>query len=267
MKAQGSVETQVAQTVDARDVVETRVAQTEEAQAEAQDETADAQPTADEVDQQETPPEPTATATPTPTQYVPVIGVRDLNLGPPDELYDFEIAQLLYKYSNNNDRAEFKDGKFVFSIDDPITYDIWAFSSIEAKNYYFEVTVEMPNCSGSDRAGIIFRTPLKSYDMGYIFQVSCEGYYRLTNWDGTNHQPLINWTHHTSIRTGSGAINRIGIYVEDTKIQLFVNAVEVNSFVDATYKSEGKIGLVIGVEGTQNFEVKFDDAAYWRVPG
>lgn len=270
MGARDAVDTQVAQTVEAQGAVETRVAQTIEAQAGAQDDPADSQQQEDEEEQDETPPEPTATSTSTPTpteDYKPVIGVRNLNLGGPDELYEFEISQLLYRYSNNNDRAEFKDGKFVFSIDDPITFDIWAFSSIEAKNYYFEITVEMPNCSGSDRAGIIFRTPLNSYNLGYIFQITCDGYYRLTNWDGNNHQPLINWTEHTSINTGSGAINRIGVYVEDTKMQLFVNAIEVNSFIDATYKSEGKIGLVIGVEGTQNFEVKFDDAAYWRVPG
>lgn len=263
MAAQGSVETNVAQTMAAQGAVDTQVAGTMAAQGAAGTAAAQTQ-AADSQSQQE----PSPTSTPTATEeYEPVIGVRALNLGSPDELYDFDSPnQLMFDYTGTNDRAYFENGKFVFEIDDPIGFDIWTYSWLEDKNYYVELTIQMPTCSGNDRAGFIFRTPQNIYDAGYVFQISCDGYFRLTNWDGAVHNDLISWSKHNIIKTGSGAINRVGVHVNGTFYRLFVNAVEVGSFNELTYQGIGKIGLVIGVDGTSDFKVLFDDFAYWDLP-
>lgn len=263
----GAVDTVVARTVAAQDAAATQAAQTQAAQMPTPSETPEPSATVEDV-QEETTEEPTATFTPTPTEEIdPEIGVRDLNLGRPDQLYEFGVAELMYGYNNNNDRAEFVDGKFVFSIDEPIGFNIWTFSWIEAKNYYVEVSIQLPDeCNGLDRAGFIFRTPLTSYDLGYVFLISCDGQYQLIRRDtNTSYTELIKWRSNNAINTG-GAINRVGILAKDNTLRFFVNANELESINDSTYNDTGKIGLVIGDRNTPNFQVKFDDFAYWDLP-
>lgn len=269
-----AVSSQVAQTMVAKGAVETQVAETVAAQGAAQGGTqggGDSQAGQNQEPSSQSPAATTQappTATPTATEeYKPVIGVKALNLGGPDELFEFEIDELMFEYTNANDKAGFEDGKFVFSIEDPIGFDIWTYSWKEDKNYYVEVTVEMPEqCSGKDRGGFIFRTPQNIYDAGYIFEISCDGHFRLTNWDGAVHNDIAIWQGNNTINSGGGAKNRIGVFVDGSFIRLFVNAVEVGAYNDQTYLGIGKIGLVIGVENTKNFKIRFDDFAYWDLP-
>ncbi len=265
---QGQLETMVAQTVAAASANQPPTA-TQQSVVLPTDE-----PPTQEVPTQELPSDtPTETPTETPTQTpepenTPVVGIADLKLGSPDDTMDFDSAYPFFTYSAANDEAKVQDGKYLFTIEDPISYSIWVFSDLTPKNFYFEVSIQMPDaCAGKDRAGLIFGTPTDSYEEGYLFQISCDGNYRLTAYDGSDTTTLAKWTESNAIKEGPGKTNRIGVHVDGKNITLYINGTKMETVKDTMYTgSKGKLGFSIGVEDTPNFTVKFDDGAYWKLP-
>jgi len=56
---------------------------------------------------------------------------------------------------------------------------------VQQTNTYIEITANSGTCSDKDSYGIIFRVPVfKEPTQGYLFEVTCDGYYRLWKWDG-----------------------------------------------------------------------------------
>lgn len=210
-------------------------------------------------------PEPTATETltPTPEPTLPM-GIDELNLGNPDAAYGFNSKGAFYTYSASDSKVEVKDGTLQFTIFDAISWTIWSFSSIELEDFYFEISVKMPdNCQGKDRGGIIFGTPLGETDQGINYQISCDGNYRLFIYDGTDTINLVNWTSSDEIFSGPGKTNRLGVMHRGQKITLYMNGALVKQVSDDTYVGKGRIGINMGVDNHNNVTIYFDDAAYW----
>ena len=138
-------------------------------------------------------------------------------------------------------------------------------------NSYIEVSANSGTCSNKDSYGIIFRVPvLKSPDQGYLFQVTCDGYYRLWKWDGKVGEDgqavsLINWKQSPEIKSGSDQINRLGVMVVNQKITLYINGVKVGEVSDSSY-SAGFFGAFVRSGASGNYTAKFDSMRYWEVP-
>jgi len=210
-------------------------------------------------------PEPTATETltPTPEPTLPM-GIDELNLGNPDATYGFNSKGPFYTYSAKDSTVEVKDGTLQFTIYDAISWTIWSFSSLELEDFYFEISVKMPdNCQGTDRGGIIFGTPLGETDKGINYQVSCDGRYRLFIYDGIETTTLINWTSSDEIKAGPGKTNRLGVMHRGQKITLYINGMLIDQIADDTYVGKGRVGINMGVDDHNNVTITFDDAAYW----
>jgi hypothetical protein len=210
-------------------------------------------------------PEPTATETltPTPEPTLPM-GIDELNLGNPDATYGFNSKGPFYVYSASDSQVEVKDSTLQFTIFDAISWTIWSFSSLELEDFYFEISVKMPdNCQGTDRGGIIFGTPIGETEQGINYQVSCDGRYRLFIYDGIETTTLINWTSSDEIDAGPGKTNRIGVMHRGQKITLYINGMLVEQVSDDTYVGKGRIGVNMGVDNHNNVTITFDDAAYW----
>jgi hypothetical protein len=211
-------------------------------------------------------PEPTATEEPTPTPEPTLpLGIEDLNLGGPDVLYEFNSKGSVYTFSDTDSKAVVKDGTYQYTIFDAITWTIWTFPFAKViEDYYFEVAITMPDdCVAKDRAGIIFGTPSGETDNGLNFQISCDGYYRLWIYDGSDTINLIGWTDSDEIFTGPGKTNKVGVMHRGKKITLYINGTLVDQISDNTYVGPGRIGFNIGVDEHDNVTFKFDNAAYW----
>jgi len=210
-------------------------------------------------------PDPTATETltPTPEPTLPM-GIDELNLGNPDATYGFNSKGAFYTYSATDSKVEVKDGTLQFTLFDAISWTIWSFSSLELEDFYFEISVKMPdNCQGTDRGGIIFGTPLGDTDKGINYQVSCDGRYRLFIYDGLETTTLINWTSSDEIEGGPGKTNRLGVMHRGQKITLYMNGTLIDQVSDDTFVGKGRVGINMGVDNHNNVTISFDDAAYW----
>ena len=136
---------------------------------------------------------------------------------------------------------------------------------------YIQLTANSGTCSGKDSYGIIFRVPvLKSPDQGYLFQVTCDGYYRLWKWDGKVGDKglavsLINWKQSDKINKGPDQTNRLGVKVVDKTITIYMNGVELGSVTDAAY-SAGFFGAFVRSGGDTNYTAKLDEMKYWENP-
>ena len=212
-------------------------------------------------------PEPTATftETPTPTQEATLpVGLDDLDLGDPEWTHAFTNKGVFFTYSDSDSKVAYNNGKLEFTIFDALSYTIWSYSTVELEDFYFEITVQMPdNCKPKDRGGIMFGTPLGETNEGYVYQISCDGEYRLFLWDGSTTTNLVNWTKTDELEAGSGKSNRIGVLRDGKKIVLYVNGQKMDELTDNTYVGKGRIGVNMGVDDHDNVTVKFDDAAYW----
>ena len=84
-------------------------------------------------------------------------------------------------------------------------------ASPKISNFYLEIQgTSGDSCQGKDRYGLIFRAP--DPNQGYLFGISCDGFYRLRAWDGEKFSGLISWRQSEYIHTGPNQTNRIGVY-------------------------------------------------------
>jgi hypothetical protein len=138
-------------------------------------------------------------------------------------------------------------------------------------NSYIELTVNTAACAEKDSYGIIFRIPVfKEPVQGYLYQVTCDGYYRLWKWDGKV-QPngfatsLINWKQSTAINTGPNQTNRLGVMVVGNRIILYMNGTLLGETNDTSFPA-GFFGVFVRSSRTEKYTVNFDMMKYWENP-
>ena len=206
---------------------------------------------------------PTITPTFTPAPTLPQ-GIDDLKLGSPDASYNFNNKGAFYTYSDATSMVEVKDGTLQFTIFEKIDHTIWSFSSLALQDFYFEISVRMPNnCKGKDRGGIIFGTPVGKTDEGLNYQISCDGQYRLFLYDGNESITLVPWSSSSELNSGPGKTNKIGVIHKGDTIAMYINGKRVHQISDDTYVGKGRIGINMGVDDHKDVTIYFDDAAYW----
>jgi hypothetical protein len=212
------------------------------------------------------PPAPTPTATNTP---IPTLSPTDpkQGLGSPDWKKEFNSESDWHTYDTAGDRAEIKNGKLFFTMDDTIDYSIWTYAAPRITDYYLEIVATTPAaCSGKDRYGLIIQTPSDSYTEGYWFHVACDGGYKFSRWNGSKSTTLISWGTNPAINSGPNQTNRLGIMKNGKQFGIYINGVLLGEVEDNTYIGEGKFGVIVHAANTSNFTIAYDDAAYWKLP-
>lgn len=167
--------------------------------------------------------------------------------------------------------VQFKDGVMLMTNLSKVAAG-WRLPSVgQQVNTYIELTANSGTCSGKDSYGIIFRVPVfKSPDQGYLYQVTCDGYYRLWKWDGQVGDKglavsLLNWKQSDKINTGPNQTNRLGVKVVDKQITIYMNGVELGSASDGSF-SAGFFGAFVRSGGDSNYTAKLDEMKYWENP-
>ena len=142
--------------------------------------------------------------------------------------------------------------------------DEWGISNVPPlKDFYLELLFQTTEpCTGLDRYGVIFRAP--DPNQGYVFGFSCDGRYRFYKWDGKNYQAIQEWKNSPLIKTGPNQSNRLGVYAVGNDLKLYANGQLLAEYRDDSFQ-EGRFGIFIGAENTENFKVLLDEAAYWKI--
>ncbi|NPA26493.1 MAG: hypothetical protein GXO36_02680 [Chloroflexi bacterium] len=202
--------------------------------------------------------------TPTPTK----VPTNPYDLGAPDMLDTMDLPGLHW-YMRWTKEVTFKSSKahpgtLVMQVHKPGPANYWTLSTYPPlRNAYLEATfITGPECKGKDRYGLIVRAP--STREGVLFLVSCDGRYRILRWNG-GLKILQDWTPSTAIHLGPNRVNRVGVWMQDDTMKLYINRALVTEVKDDYFK-EGRFGVVIGAERTPGFEVYVDEVAYWLLP-
>jgi hypothetical protein len=138
-------------------------------------------------------------------------------------------------------------------------------------NTYIELTANSASCQGKDSYGIIFRIPVfKDPSQGYLFEVTCDGYYRLWKWDGkasTNGlaTTLVGWAQSAAIQKGANQSNRLGVMAKGNTFTLYMNGVQLASASDSSFGA-GFFGVFVRSAETPDYTVDFDAMKYWENP-
>jgi hypothetical protein len=216
--------------------------------------------------------EPTATVTSTPTVTPTVTpGPADprvgLNLSNPDYTDDFSVPGRWYNgYEDAGVRLVY-EGQAFAATDKLTDYIIFYSGSVRTdQNSYAEIDMTIGSCTGRDAGGMAVRVGGADYDKSYVFEVSCNGQYRLRKFLNFSTVPLVlrNWTYSDAINQGSSATNRLGVYADGDELYLFVNGVLLteNPIEDNEY-SQGRYGIFASAAETLNLKVLFDNFAVW----
>lgn len=213
-----------------------------------------------------------ADPTPTPTATAPASDPVN-KLGSPSSADPMDSAAK-WAWPTGSDaflNVEFKDGFMKMTNLSPDAAG-WRLPLVSQQlDTYIELTVNSGACSGKDSYGIIFRVPVfKEPDQGYLYQVTCDGYYRLWKWDGKVKPnglavSLINWKQSAAINVGANQTNRLGAMVVDEKITLYMNGVQLGQVTDTAYAA-GFFGAFVRSGSGVNYTANFDAMKFWENP-
>ena len=197
-------------------------------------------------------------------QIVVQEGSDALNLGSPDWKDPMDNSNSWYTLSTDNTEWEFEDGQLRMKSKSTDKPEEWGLSSKpEMKDYFLQATFKTgKDCGGLDRYGVLVRAP--DPGMGYVFEFSCDGRYRLYIWDGENYDALQEWKSSGFILGGPDQTNVLGIWLKGETIRLYANSKLLAEFEDDKF-DEGRFGLVIGADETEGFTVYVDEVAYWTL--
>lgn len=167
-------------------------------------------------------------------------------------------------------RVAFKDGHL--NMTGLTKYVGWRLPTVAQQiDTYMELTVDSGECKEKDSYGIIYRVPiLAKPQQGYLFEVTCDGYYRLWEWNGKAKpkgvaENLVNWKKSEDVKTGVNQVNRLGVMVVGKNMKLYINGVLQGEANDSTYDA-GFFGVFVRSAGTEKYTVKFDEIKYWEDP-
>ncbi|HUF39669.1 MAG TPA: NBR1-Ig-like domain-containing protein, partial [Anaerolineales bacterium] len=181
----------------------------------------------------------------------------DLGLGTPDWRDEFDSGANWFNLNTDNVSFVFDDGMLRMRAKIAGGGDFWGLSNRpDLQNFYIEAEfITGDACSGLDRYGLLVRAP--EPNAGYVFNISCNGQFRIYEWDGDNYNQLHAWTASSAIETGPDATNVVGIWAEGDDIRLYINDILVAE-LDVSIYDEGRFGLLVGSTNTANFDVYVD---------
>ncbi len=213
-------------------------------------------------------PTPTFTNTPIPS-LTPTFIVEDprTSLGPPTWQDNFDDARNWTLFDDVCFKSEIEGGKYIMTSKTSPPTTCWEVTWPRIQNFYLETTsITTEVCEGTDRFGMIFRAPDPS--QGYLFGITCDGSYGMARWDPEEKQwdYIVEFTPSEHINAGPNQTNRLGVKADNDRFGLYINGILVAEVNDDTYPDEGLIGYFIGATETDDFQVEYDEMAYWDQP-
>jgi len=198
---------------------------------------------------------------PTP-QNIPGQAGELRNLGQPTWIDYFWNDSNWYMVNDENTYWQVRDGGLYMTARKEVDVDRWGLSRQPAmQDFYLEMEARTgPVCAGFDSYGIVFRA--QDNDSGYVFGVTCNGSYRLYQWDHGYFKSIQPYTATEHLKTGSYRTNRIGVMAIGEKMRLYVNGFFIGEY-ESDWFRHGQFGLMIGPNQTENMTIIVKQVAFW----
>ncbi len=186
-----------------------------------------------------------------------------LNLGQPTWTDYFWNDANWYMVNDGNTFWQIRDGGLYMTARKKVDVDRWGLSRQPAlQDFYLEMEARTgPVCSGFDSYGLVIRA--QDNDSGYVFGVTCNGSYRLYQWDHGYFKSIQPYTATEHLKAGSYRTNRIGIMAIGEKMRLYVNGYFIGEY-DSDWFPYGQFGLMIGPNETENLTIIAKRVSYWQ---
>jgi hypothetical protein len=184
------------------------------------------------------------------------------NLGDPTYVDNFNSDARFFLVNTANTRFSIDDGELVMESISPGGLDEWGLADHPpVSDFYLEAEVRTGDvCSGLDRYGLLVRSP--DPNQGYVYGFSCDGRFRIYGWDGNSYISIQEWTANSSIKSGAGETNTIGILIRGNVLKLYANGTLLTELRDNTF-SQGRFGLFVSSRNTSNFKAYVDRLSLW----
>jgi len=215
-----------------------------------------------------TPISPTGTATPTLTS-TPFASDPAVQLGSPTFMDNLDTGKGfgLTSGSYKDDYSSWQISNGVLTVKSLMNngWHSWRLRPPKIKNFYVQTILTPQSCSGADEFGLLFRAPDYESGLGYYLGITCEGQFRLNRQDSDKVESIIPLTSTSLLSVGTGQSNRLGVWVQNSNIQVYANGKPVQAISDSGISDAGFYGLfVAGYSG--KLAVNVDEIAYWTLP-
>jgi len=207
-----------------------------------------------------------STPTTTPLPLLPGDPRIGLNLTAPDYRDDFSNQLTWVGPSFPGAENVWADGRHRATDYATDSYIWWSTTlpDADAANVYVEVTAEVGDCTGKDAYGLAVRVWGEAFNSGYTLEFSCDGAYRIRDFQGGSVAVLLDWTPAPAIHLGPNAVNRLGFVARGPVLYAVANEILLSQ-VDGVDFMSGTYGLFASAEETPGLTVYFDDFALWRL--
>ena len=203
----------------------------------------------------------TATNTPTATQDLSDPAV---SLGAPAWTDDFNNVTAKWEYSDTWSSFHVANGFLnIISKETPYWHS-WYVTSPKIKNFYLEMSYDMPVCGGTDTVGLAFRAPdLNQY---YFMGITCNGSWGFYRWTSSGDiVTIIPFTQSNEFKPVT-EINRVGVKANGSSYEFYINGKKVGSANDSSLTDIGSIGFVTAFKQVKGFTTRVDKLQYWNLP-
>jgi serine/threonine protein kinase len=190
-----------------------------------------------------------------PNPYPPYTGTSALN----DSLRESTITWP--QASDNGGSCRFTGGAYLASVTPQANHQACINGVANLKDFAYQVRMSV---NEGDSGGIVFHAD-SSFKKYYYFHVGQNGSYGIFAVDDNNNfrQPLKQGSS-SSVNIGLNQSNQIGVVVQGSNIDLYVNLHRVDTVNDNTYIS-GLIGVGAFSDLGDPTEVVFNDAQVWQL--
>jgi len=206
---------------------------------------------------------PTVTQTKTPTQDQDDPAQR---LGTPAWTYDFSGNSSPWDFDSPQATFSTTNGALNITAKNNANWHSWWVSSPSLQNAYVEATIEMNNCSGLDRFGLIVRAS-NDGDQFYFTGITCDGRWGFFRMEpGVNIQQIQAYSEAAPLKNASNSSHRIGIWMEGSNFTIYIDGEKVGNATDNEITGAGYTGFLVAFANTSGFTVRVDELRYWNIP-
>lgn len=197
---------------------------------------------------------PTATPTLLPTRVITPSPTPALGLGNEVLRDDFDSPGGWQTYRSTTGSAAYEQSQLTLAVIASKGYLTSLRSAPEIENVYLEIALQPNLCQGQDAFGLLLRA--LNEQNAYRWVITCQGQMRLERLQGGRSLPLSEWITLGEIQVNPLVETRLGAWMYQDRLRLFVNGFEEISLRDPIF-TRGRIGVFARAAGDSALSVSF----------
>lgn len=197
---------------------------------------------------------PTATPTPLPTRAISPTPTPALGLGSELLREDFDTPGAWQIYRNPTGSAAYEQNQLTLAVIASKGYLTSLRSTPEIDNAFLDLALQPNLCQGQDAFGLLLRA--LNEQNAYRWVITCQGQMRLERLQDGRSLPLSEWITLGEVQVNPLVETRLGVWMYQDRLRLFVNGFEELSLRDPVFAS-GRVGVFARAAGDSALSVSF----------